>query len=279
MRQTIAHIKQSLTPLYGKAETDALIRIIFEHIMGYSTVDIILHKDTELSSFVKQKIDNVIAELLQHRPIQYIFGEAPFYGLNFKVNRHTLIPRPETQELVQMIVNENTATDLRVLDIGTGSGCIACSLARSLKFAQVSAVDISSDTLTVARENAERLKVTVNFSECDILTANPHADSFDIIVSNPPYICEQERVDMEQNVLDYEPDSALFVPNEDPLRFYRAITKYSQKSLPTNGKLYFEINSLYYRDVVSLMREHSFEDVIALRDYKGNYRFVKGVKV
>ncbi len=278
MRQTIAHIKQSLAPLYDKAETDAIIRIIFEHIMGYSTVDIILHKDTELSSFVKQKIDNVITELLKHCPIQYIFGNTQFYGLNFKVNQHTLIPRPETQELVQMIVDENPSTDLRVLDIGTGSGCIACSLARNMKFAQVSAVDISSEALTIARENAERLKVKVSLSECDILSASPQADSYDIIVSNPPYICEKERSSMEHNVLDYEPYSALFVPDSDPLRFYRAITNYSQKALQSNGKLYFEINSLYYREVVGLMREHSFDNVIALRDYKGNYRFVKGVK-
>jgi release factor glutamine methyltransferase len=206
--------------------------------------------------------------------LQYIVGSARFHGHRFKVTPAVLIPRTETEQLIDMIVDENPASDLRVLDMGTGSGCIAISLARALKFAQVDALDVSRDALAVARENAALLKVKVRFFESDMLSPQPPA-RYDIIVSNPPYVCWSERESMERNVLEHEPELALFVPDDDPLLFYRAIAHYAVKALNPSGELYFEINPLYVNEMKQMLSDEGFSHIEIRNDQFGKQRFTK----
>ena len=232
-----------------------------------------MRADCEVPDFVEQKMLRAVERLLAHEPIQHIVGVAHFHGHRFKVDRHTLIPRPETEQLVDMIIDQNPATDLRVLDIGTGSGCIAISLARALKFAQVTAFDVSQAALDVAAGNASALGAKVKFCLTDILSAKPVDNQFDIIVSNPPYICHSEKSQMESNVLLYEPHTALFVPDNDPLLFYRAIALYASRALSPGGKLYFEINAAYGNATAQLLKQHGFTDIEIVRDFYGRDRF------
>lgn len=256
-----------------------MLKIIFYHLLGYSQVDIILHKDSELSEYIHTKIDNILERLVAKEPIQYVVGEEIFHGHRFKVTRDTLIPRPETQQLVDIIIDEyGSKQDLRVLDIGTGSGCIAISLAKALKFANIDAFDISEDALSVATANAKTLRANVHFLQTDILTATPPQDCYDIIVSNPPYICNNEKAEMDNNVLDYEPHLALFVPVSNPLLFYRAIAEYAICALKNGGKLYFEINSAYPRQMTELLESKGFVNVEIMRDMYNRPRFAVGLK-
>ena len=218
----------------------------------------------------------MIIRLQRHEPLQYVIGSARFHGHKFKVTPVTLIPRPETEQLVDLIIDENPAADLRVLDMGTGSGCIAISLARALKFPQVDALDISRDALAIARENAQALKVKVRFFESDMLLPQPDA-RYDIIVSNPPYICWSEREAMERNVIDYEPGHALFVPDNDPLLFYKAIVPYAARSLERGGHLYLEINQRFGDEVRRLLMDNGFDEVRILEDSYGKVRFAAAV--
>lgn len=279
MKETLQHIKESLSPIFSQREINSLIKIIFENLKGYSQVDIIMHSDDELSGYIKNKIDKILSRLLNHEPIQYILGEAYFQGFHLKVTPSTLIPRPETEQLVDIIIRENSRPDLRILDIGTGSGAIAIALARALHFPQVDAIDISSEALIVAKENAKTLKANVNFILKDILNEPaPCEPLYDIIVSNPPYITHTERTHMEPNVLDYEPHSALFVPDSDPLLFYRAIAKYADRALSHGGRLYFEINRNYGKETAELLSNYGFEDISIEKDMYANDRFVSATK-
>ena len=272
-----SYIKQALAEAYPEGEVRAFVRILFEEWLHYSTVDIYLRADCEVPYFVEQKMRRAVERLLAHEPIQHIVGVAHFHGHRFKVDRHTLIPRPETEQLVDMIIDQNPATDLRVLDIGTGSGCIAISLARAMKFAQVTAFDVSQAALDVAAGNASALGAKVKFCLTDILSAKPSDNQFDIIVSNPPYICHSEKSQMESNVLLYEPHTALFVPDDDPLLFYRAIAQYASRALSPNGKLYFEINAAYGNATAQLLKQHGFTDIEIVRDFYGRDRFVSAL--
>lgn len=276
--QMIAVVRTRLRDQYPPGEVEGFIKIIFRELLGYETVDILLHKDTELPDFIVTKTAKVVDLLRENRPIQYIFGKAWFHGHEFSVDSSTLIPRPETEELVDLIIDENRRTDLRVLDIGTGSGCIAVSLALGLRFPAVDAIDISDRALTVARGNASRLRARVDFRCDDILTAKPDDCHYDIIVSNPPYIADSELRSMAANVVDYEPHSALFVPDSDPLRFYRAITAYARRALADGGRLYFEINSRFPDEMRALMSEYGFVDIDIRRDMQGLYRFASATK-
>lgn len=272
-------IVSALTPLYGEGESNAICRLIFEQLKGWSAVDIVIKANEELSEFITQQISNVMQRLLNYEPVQYVLGVAHFYGMKFQVTRDTLIPRPETAELIDLIVGANEKKDLRVLDIGTGSGCIAIALSRNLAFAQVTAVDVSASALAIARSNALKLHASVSFVEADILQPvgsfpNELHQQFDVIVSNPPYIAEHERREMERNVLDYEPATALFVPDENPLLFYDAITRYAVDALAPDGKLYFEINPHYVGGMIRLCNSMGFAKVEAFRDSFGKERFI-----
>lgn len=276
--QVISDIKSALAAAYPEGEVRAFVRILFEEWMHYSTVDIYMRADSEVPPFVVEKMRHAVQRLLRHEPIQHIVGVAHFHGHRFAVSKHTLIPRPETEQLVDMIVDRNQdVPDLCVLDIGTGSGCIACSLARALRFAEVHAFDISLPALDLAAENARNLGVKVAFHHVDILNAVPQPQQFHIIVSNPPYICMHEQQLMEDNVLRYEPHSALFVPDNDPLLFYRAIARYASVALKPGGKLYFEINAAYGNDTANLLSNFHFADIEVVRDFYGRDRFVSAL--
>lgn len=279
LKQIVDDVTHRLAGIYGQREAQWMVRIILENVKGYSPVDVVLHREEVLSDFIVGKIEDVTNRLLKNEPIQYIFGSARFYGNSFKVTSATLIPRPETEELVALIDKENRETDLRVLDVGTGSGCIAVTLARVLRFPIVDAIDISEDALAVAQENAQSLRVNVNFKKGDALAMEkPKTPIYDIIVSNPPYIADKEREDMSQNVLQYEPHTALFVPDNDPLRFYRAIGDYGTKALKGGGRLYFEINPLYVEEMRAMLDAMGYKEIRAVRDLPGKERMMVAVK-
>ncbi|MBR3453597.1 MAG: peptide chain release factor N(5)-glutamine methyltransferase [Muribaculaceae bacterium] len=272
LKEAIEQLRTGLAGVADPHEVQAMIRVICEDVFNYDPVDVALRQESVLPDFAQQRITDLIHRLQRHEPLQYIVGNARFHGHKFKVTPAVLIPRPETEQLVDLIVDENKESDLRVLDMGTGSGCIAISLARALKFAQVDALDVSRDALAVARANAEALQVKVRFFESDMLAPQPAA-TYDIIVSNPPYICWSERESMERNVKDYEPGQALFVPDNDPLLFYKAIVPYAKQSLERGGRLYLEINQRFGAEVKRLLDEHGFDEVRIIDDSYGKVRF------
>ena len=277
LKEAIEQLKSGLATVADPREVQAMIRVICEDVFNYDQVDVALRQESELPEFAPERIKDIIARLQRHEPLQYIVGSARFHGHSFKVTPAVLIPRPETEQLVDLIIDENTATDLRVLDMGTGSGCIAISLARALKFAQVDALDVSRDALEIARENAASLKVKVRFFESDMLSPQPAA-RYDIIVSNPPYVCWNERETMERHVTDYEPGQALFVPDNDPLLFYKAIVPYAAQSLERGGRLYLELNQRFGDEVKRLLQSGGFDEVRIIEDSYGKMRFAAALK-
>lgn len=268
-------LRSSLAQVLPKGEADSAAAILMEDIGGYTRTTLFADGDREISDFVKGRIDSAVARIIGGEPVQYAVGRALFMGNSYIVTPAVLIPRPETAALVDMITDHaGGRSDLRILDIGTGTGCIAISLARALPFADVDASDISAQALDVARENARNLKTKVTFRQEDILKAEPPAaPCYDIIVSNPPYIAESEKADMDARVLDYEPSTALFVPDDDPLRFYRAIAEYALKALVSDGNLYFEINSNYGPQMKEMLADKGFADIEISRDFRGNIRY------
>ena len=270
--ETLWHL---LTPLYGEGEAKAIARMVYEVRYGLTFTDLCIGKDTQLSADDQAELEEIAQRLERHEPIQYVLAKAEFMGEWYDVEPGVLIPRPETEELVRWIVLKETTAN--ILDIGTGSGCIAITLAAMYPKATVTAWDISEKALEVARANAIRLKVNVLFQQVDILanSQQPKANSYDIIISNPPYICNKEREAMEQNVLDYEPHEALFVPDEDPLLFYRAIAEYGKKVLKPDGWLYFEINPLYAEPLRELLHSMSYHDIECKDDQYGKQRMIR----
>ena len=275
MRETIAYIRHSLQDIYPPGELQAFVRLIMENVCGLTTCQLLTGKDRDLSEIERSKINEIVIGLREQEPIQYLLGEAVFRGLPFWVTPAVLIPRPETAELVERIVRDfQAASSFSLLDIGTGSGCIAVSLAKALPQAEVEALDVSPEALAVAEENARRQEVAVRFSQADILQAIPSPERFDLIVSNPPYVMRKESSQMERNVLDYEPHLALFVPDDDPLRFYRAIADYAGVALRPNGQLYLEINPLCADEMVVMLQEKHYRDIELMCDFYGKTRFV-----
>ncbi len=273
VKEAIQQLRESLSPVIEAGELQAMIRVICEDVFNYDQVDVALRQDHELPDFAPERIAEIIARLKRHEPLQYVVGSARFHGHRFKVTPAVLIPRPETEQLVDLIIDENPDADLKVLDMGTGSGCIAIALARALKFAQVDALDVSRDALAVARQNAALLKTPgVRFFESDMLASQPSA-CYDIIVSNPPYICWSERESMDRNVKDFEPGQALFVPDSDPLLYYKAIAHYASQSLEHGGKLYLEINQRFGNEVKHLLESCGLDDVRIIEDSFGHVRF------
>ncbi|MDE5684509.1 MAG: peptide chain release factor N(5)-glutamine methyltransferase [Muribaculaceae bacterium] len=268
-------LRSSLAQALPKGEADSAAAILMEDIGGYTRTTLFADGDRDISDFLKGKIDEAASRIIAGEPVQYAVGRALFMGNSYIVTPAVLIPRPETAALVDMITDHAAGrSDLRVLDIGTGSGCIAISLARALPFARVDAVDISADALEIARQNAVNLKAKVNFRHEDILKAVPTAmPCYDIIVSNPPYITDSEKADMDARVLDYEPATALFVPDSDPLKFYRAIAEYAAKALVAGGSLYFEINRSYGSEIEKMLADKGFADIEISRDFRGNTRY------
>lgn len=275
-RQTVDRLSAALG---NPAEGEAAARIVFDDVASYDRKYLFMHSDRELLDETCLRLQKVVDRICAGEPVQYAVGRARFMGLDFKVTPDVLIPRPETEGLCDMIVRDaDGRSDLRVLDIGTGSGCIAVSLARALPFARVDAMDVSPAALAVARENAVALGAKIDFIEQDILAASAPEAVYDIIVSNPPYVCESEKAGMDVRVSSHEPSLALFVPDGDALKFYRAICRYAAAALRPGGRLYFEINSRFPVEMRRLMENEGFRDVDIVRDYKGNYRFASGIK-
>lgn len=277
-REAINRLRENLAGVYDPREIESMTRVIFEDVLLWKPVDIVMLDQEPLPSFFDTKLDGIIDRLLRHEPLQYILGKARFHGHSFAVTPATLIPRPETEQLVDMIVDQNPGSDLRVLDIGTGSGCIAISLARALKFAHVTATDISPQALAVAQQNAAALKTRVSFVQQDILTTQAPREAWDIIVSNPPYITMSERSAMERNVLDYEPGSALFVPDDNPMLYYRPIAAYASLALASAGRLYLEINLAMGSQVVQTLQQAGLKNIQLHNDFNGNPRFATATK-
>lgn len=272
----IAGLRHGLARKFGEREATQMIYFALEQLKGWSGVQIAIRRDEDISEFIVGELEDTFKRVLAGEPIQYIFSTAHFYGMDLKVTPATLIPRPETAQLVDIIVErQGDSRDLRVLDVGTGSGCIAIALARNLPFSQVTAIDFSAEALCVARENAKNLKAKVDFSQIDMLDneAMNRLGEFDIIVSNPPYILIKEAEDMDINVLEHEPSTALFVPDSEPLRFYSPIISFAAKHLVDNGNIYLEINPLCKEEIRSALAAESFDSIEILKDYQGRDRF------
>lgn len=264
-----------LTAIYDVEEAEHFFVITLENLKGWHRADVVINPDAELTPDEIKQWNEVLQALKNQQPIQYIFGKAYFYGLQFIVNKHTLIPRPETEELVEWILAEySTKRELKILDIGTGSGCIAIALAKNLPNAEVHAIDVSAEALAVAKKNAETNTANVTFMHYDILNIKKLPDAYDCIVSNPPYVRELEKKEIKSNVLDYEPHLALFVKDNDPLIFYKKISELAQHSLNENGKLYFEINQYLGAETVTAVESYSFENVVLKKDLSGNERML-----
>ena len=283
---TYTSLWHRLTGIYAATEAQAVVRMLLEELAGLSLADIYAGGIDRLDDAQRQQIECAMARLEEGEPIQYVLGRACFCGRSFAVAPGVLIPRPETEELCRLIMNTHPSESMNILDIGTGSGCIAITLALEMPDAEVEAVDISPEALAIAEANAARLGAKVLFHQYDILSEDspplgrgrgwvaPSTPKYDIIVSNPPYICERERADMERNVLDYEPHTALFVPDDDPLLFYRTIGQKALTMLAPGGILCFEINPLYCDQLIELLRSQGYGEVEAVSDSFGKRRFV-----
>lgn len=275
---TYRELWRTLEPLYGNGEARAVTDYVLDVCFGLSKADILCGAVEEMTAEKTAELNKIFGRLTEGEPVQYVLGRAEFSGRWFNVRPGVLIPRPETEELCAWITADSKASaSPKVLDIGTGSGCIAITLQLDMPESKVTAWDISADALDVARENAQQLGANVNFVKLDALNAKPEGE-WDVIVSNPPYICEKEKKDMAVNVLEHEPHTALFVPDADPLLFYRAITRLAVQTLSKGGRLYFEINPIYADDTCHMMRAEGMTAVELRSDMYGKQRMAKGVK-
>ena len=274
---------QELSSLYDEKEIESFFYIILESFHNKKRIDLALDPTMEMDAMQLLRWESVLADLKKEKPIQYILGETEFYGLPFLVNENTLIPRPETEELVELIIkdvkNSKFSTqNFQLLDIGTGSGCIAISLAKNLPNALVSAIDVSEKALETAKQNAKMNTIEVNFILKNILETDDLEQNFDLIVSNPPYVRMLEKQEIKPNVLEYEPHLALFVEDDDALLFYRKIAQLANKNLSENGLLYFEINQYLGNETVALLDDLGFKNIELKKDIYGNDRMVRGTK-
>lgn len=275
---TYRELWRTLEPLYGNGEARAVTDYVLDVCFGLSKADILCGAVEEMTAEKTAELNKIFGRLMEGEPVQYVLGRAEFCGRWFSVRPGVLIPRPETEELCAWITADSKASaSPKVLDIGTGSGCIAITLQLDMPESKVTAWDISADALDVARENAQQLGANVNFVKLDALNAKPEGE-WDVIVSNPPYICEKEKKDMAVNVLEHEPHTALFVPDADPLLFYRAITRLAVQTLNKGGRLYFEINPIYADDTCRMMQAEGMTAVELRSDMYGKQRMAKGVK-
>jgi release factor glutamine methyltransferase len=289
LKQYKTHFFNTLKNIQDEQEIESFFFILTEYLHNLKRVDVALNPNFKLSDEEVNKWNAILAELLQEKPIQYITGEAWFYGLQFEVNENALIPRPETEELVEWIIESQKSKvqsqKLEILDIGTGTGCIPISLKANLPQANVLAIDVSVKALTVAKKNAQSNKVEVNFIEANILEVEDlsqltssfihHPSSYNIIVSNPPYVRNLEKREIKKNVLDYEPHLALFVADKEPLLFYRKIAQLALKSLAPNGLLFFEINQYLGKETIELLENLGFKNIELKKDMYGNDRMIK----
>ena len=270
---------EALSQIYDIGEVESFFYLILEEKRELKRIDLALNPDLTFSAEEIQIWNSILEQLQQEVPIQYLLEKTSFYGLNFEVNSAVLIPRPETEELVEWIITTQDprpkAQDLKILDIGTGSGCIAIALAKNIPNAQVFAIDVSEKALVTAQKNANSNEVNITFMKKNILETEDLEQQFDIIVSNPPYVRELEKKEIKKNVLDNEPHLALFVEDNDALLFYRKITELAQKNLRNDGKLFFEINQYLGKEMVELLEKLNFKNIELRKDMYGNDRMIK----
>ncbi len=275
VQQGIQYVKTQLSDLYPAMEIQSFQRLLFMHLLNCKAVDIYVNYTKILSDLQEKSLFEMVHELARYKPLQYILGTTEFYGLSFKVSPDVLIPRPETEELVDWIIKDNSNRAASILDIGTGSGCIAVSVAKNLSQASVMAMDISDKALLVAGENAKQNNVHVELIQDDILHANLSLyGNIDIIVSNPPYIARQEMKEMSANVLDFEPHIALFVEDAEPLIFYKSIISFAKQKLVSHGKIYFEINEAYGKMLTIVLESNNFCNIVLRNDINGKQRMI-----
>ena len=276
MQAHIQYIEKELQGLYPKTEIKSFVRLIIEHIFGFNYTQFLLRNDEKSGDDEIAEIKLLVERLKKFEPVQYILGKAEFYGLELKVNQSVLIPRPETEELVHWILNSEIAQFPDIIDIGTGSGCIALALKSKMPAAKVTAVDISAEALQTAEKNAIENNLDIHFIEADIFDWEKLKwEKFDVIVSNPPYVRELEKAEMEPNVLNYEPPAALFVPDTNPLIFYQAIAGFAKKYLKNDGFLFFEINEALAPEIEKLLLGTGFNNIEIRKDINGKYRMVR----
>ena len=276
MHPIVYEIRDALRGYYPDSEALSLAKMLLVEAFGFSTLELYGGKDKEISGNRLRDLHEMLSRLQKNEPIQYILGKETFCGLTFEVDGNVLIPRPETRELVEWIVADyESVPACRILDVGTGSGCISISLAKFILGASVESWDISEGALEVARRNCKLNEVEVLLRQQDVLSAQPQPACFDVIVSNPPYITESEKADMEANVLDWEPATALFVPDTDPLLFYRKIAELGTVMLEEGGSLYFEINRAYGNETVQMLEALGYKQIELRKDDWGNDRMIK----
>jgi len=295
LKTILYNFHKELDDIYGKHEVDSFFNILMEHYLNLKRIRLVLEPGFVVSKEQSQVLFDALHQLKLQRPIQYIIGETEFYGLPFKVNAHTLIPRPETEELVDWVIksrlksctegrrNASEVSQLRILDIGTGSGCIAIALAKHIPDAKVYALDVSSEALKIANQNAELNAVEVECIHGDILKGCPTdlisaSPNFDIIISNPPYVRHLEKAEIQPNVLNNEPHLALFVDDGNPLQFYKAICEFAKTNLKENGLLYFEINEYLGEAMVDLLSDMGLKTITLKQDMFGKDRMIKGIR-
>lgn len=277
----VEYIRAELSPYYPEKEGNAILFHLFDGILGYEQTDIILNAENIIAVADIDKFKKAVRQLKEKKPVQYILGHTDFGNVVIKVDSRVLIPRPETEELVNWIVEESGPGAIRIVDVGTGSGCIAISLKKHLPNSQVMGTDVSEDCIELAKENAEANQVNVNFRVQDALDADEvkkvvQPNSLDIVVSNPPYIQYKDRYQMDENILGYEPVKALFIDDDEPMLFYKAISHFAATALKSEGLLYFEINEKFGNEVEKVMREFGFENVEQRKDINDKVRFVRG---
>jgi len=281
LREIKKQYQKELAAFYGEQEAGSLMNVLVNHFFGLSRVDMSLKPDFRLTETEILKLHFAVKDLKKEKPVQYIIGETEFSGLKLKVTPDVLIPRPETEEMVELIVKDTLGKEkLKILDVGTGSGCIALALKKKLPFSVITAVDVSNAVLEVAKENSRLNKLDVELKNIDILDISSwqKLDRFDLIVSNPPYVTEEDKVLMKKNVTDFEPHLALFVTNEDPLLFYSIIAEFAINHLIEGGSLWFEINENLGDEVLSLLQEKGFVNMALHADLFGRARFVSSVR-
>ncbi|MEE3998964.1 peptide chain release factor N(5)-glutamine methyltransferase [Tenacibaculum sp. FZY0031] len=277
LKQYKSYFSEQLTPVYPQTEIDTFFFLLLEAYLGVKRLDLVLQPDLEISSDKKMLLNKALTRLLKEEPIQYIIGETEFYGLPFKVTKNTLIPRPETEELVEWIIKktEQSHKQLSILDIGTGTGCIPICLKKHIPTANISAIDVSKEAVNIAKQNAKLNGVEISFISQDILKTKELSSTFDIIVSNPPYVRELEKVEIKNNVLRNEPHLALFVADDNPLLFYKKIASLAKNSLSENGLLFFEINQYLGSETVAMLTSKGFTQIELRKDLFGNDRMIK----
>lgn len=273
--------KDTLKGVYPNTEITSIFRMLVQQTLNLDSAEIVLEGNKELKPNEFDYFENALNRLQHKEPIQYILGKTTFFDLKFIVTPDVLIPRPETEELVQWVINDiqkqSTTKTIRILDIGTGSGCIAISLAKNIQYAEVSAIDISENALLIAKENAKNNDVTIQLIHNDVLELDQLTQTYDIIVSNPPYVRELEKAQMHDNVLKFEPKEALFVYDENPLLFYNKICDLAKEKLVKNGCLYFEINQYMGKEMLELIKSKGFKNFELRKDFLGKDRMVKAI--